>query len=35
MAIAMRHQAVIVTGDVEDMERLAAVAGVGVGVVGL
>lgn len=34
VAIAIRHQAVIVTGDLEDMERLAAVAGAGVGVVG-
>lgn len=35
MAIAIRYRAVIVTGDVADMERLAAAAGGGVGVVGL
>ncbi len=35
MAIATRYHAVIVTGDVEDMDRLAAAAGGGVGVVGL
>jgi predicted nucleic acid-binding protein len=35
VAIAVRHQAVIITGDVEDMKRLAATAGGGVGVVGL
>ncbi len=33
VAIAIRHRAVILTGDVEDMERLAA--GAGVGVIGL
>jgi predicted nucleic acid-binding protein len=35
VAIAIRYRAVIVTGDVADMERLAAAAGGGVGVVGL
>jgi predicted nucleic acid-binding protein len=35
MAIAIRYRAVVVTGNVEDMERLAAAAGGGVGVVGL
>ena len=35
VAIAMRYQAVIITGDVGDMERLAAAAGGGVGVAGL
>lgn len=35
VAVAIRYQAVIVTGDVEDMDRLAAAAGGGVGVVGL
>ena len=33
VAIAIRHRAVILTGDVEDMEQLAA--GAGVGVIGL
>lgn len=35
VAIAIRYQAVIITGDVENMERLAAVAGAGVSVIGL
>jgi predicted nucleic acid-binding protein len=35
VAIAIRYQAVIITGDVEDMERLAAAASAAVGVVGL
>ncbi len=35
MAIAIRYRAVVVTGNVEDMERLAAAASGGVGVVGL
>lgn len=32
VAVAMRYQAVILTGDVVDMERVAAVAGAGVAV---
>ncbi|MCX6594643.1 MAG: twitching motility protein PilT [Acidobacteria bacterium] len=35
VAIAIRYHAVILTGDVEDLERLAAVAGSTVDVVGL
>ncbi|MBL8238440.1 MAG: hypothetical protein JNM66_13535 [Bryobacterales bacterium] len=35
VAIAIRSQAVIITGDVADMERLAAAAGARVGVIGL
>lgn len=35
VAVAIRHRAVIVTGDVADMSRLAAAAGGRVGVVGL
>ena len=35
VAIALRYQAVIITGDVKDMERLAAVADEGVDVVAL
>lgn len=35
VAVAIRYRAVIVTGDVADMNRLAAAAGGGVGVVGL
>jgi len=33
VAIAIRYQASIITGDVEDMKRLAAVTGAGVGVI--
>ncbi|MBL8213860.1 MAG: hypothetical protein JNK87_24290 [Bryobacterales bacterium] len=35
VAVATRYQAVILTSDVDDMERLAAVAGTGVSVIGL
>ena len=35
VAVAIRYQAVILTSDVDDMERLAAVAGTGVSVIGL
>lgn len=35
VAIALRYQAVIITGDVKDLERLAAVADEGVDIVGL
>ena len=35
VAIAIRYQAVIITGDVDDMERLAAIAGAAVSVIGL
>lgn len=35
VAVAIRHQAVIVTSDVEDIERLAAVADARVGVIGI
>lgn len=35
VAMAIRYQAVILTSDVEAMERLASVAGAGVGVIGL
>jgi len=35
VAIAIRHQALIITTDPHDMERLAAAAGAGVSVIGL